>query len=108
MSDAPFIVDNNAAGPCLRIADADCADNVLFVETANAPRLLRDLAEATAKACGWGNPLLAKTLSVGGERFFVCLGRVYCTPPPQGLSASDTRALAVALLIAADEAEAAP
>jgi hypothetical protein len=98
-----FIVDNDAAGPCLRIADADCEDNVLFVEIANAPRLLRDLAEATATACGW--PVQeAEGVRIGASRRPIVtfmLGDVEHAADPQS-----ARVLAVALLRAAAEAEA--
>jgi hypothetical protein len=67
------------------------------------PRLLRDLAEATATACGW--PVQeAEGVRIGGSRRPIVtfmLGDVEHAADPQS-----ARALAVALLRAADEAEA--
>jgi hypothetical protein len=69
------------------------------VTKADAPRLLRDLAEATATACGWE----ASTSADSPEAGHVTLG---CAHGATSLTPTKARALAVALLRAADEAEA--
>jgi hypothetical protein len=71
------------------------------------PRLLRDLAEATAAVCGWPDrPGRCRSIPSrhGGQSAvsFVQSGVEHIVP------IGYARALAVALLIAADEAEATP
>jgi hypothetical protein len=92
--------------PCngtLRIDSVNDGELWLHVDNEHAPRLLRDLAEATATACGW--PVQeAEGVRIGASRRPIVtfmLGDVEHAADPQS-----ARALAVALLLAADEAEA--
>jgi hypothetical protein len=82
------------------IVDDGCGTSAI-VNVEHAPRLLRDLAEATATACGWESSTAADSPEAG----HVTLG---CAHGATSLTPAKARALAVALLRAADEAEATP
>jgi hypothetical protein len=90
----------------LVIYDEDPEIDGHTVSVRSAPGFLREVAEATATACGWNVPDAAEvegTRIGGSRRPIVCvtIGEVEHAVDPV-----KARALAVALLRAADEAEA--